>query len=332
MDPQKNLIGDTAAVPDEEMSLAGHLGELRSRLIVAIVAITLCTAGGFFCSSRILDLLTSPILNVPRQVQTEQLLTIEVTPDGTLKLADPADSIDLTTLKTGHIRFRLAQETENEKPRDVIIGPANERKFFYSNPIDPFMLQFKIAFMVGLFLALPIVLFEIWRFVKPGLTPRERRMVRPTLACGVVLFPIGAAFAFAMIRVLLIVMQTFQIKNVDPLLDIFQYLSLLTTMMIVFGVVFEMPLAITIASRLGLVTPSMLTVHRRHIWLGLAFASMIITPADPLTMLMAFFPLVALFEASVILSKLMHIAYKGSFDSANGGASEDNDHSEVQEA
>lgn len=308
---------------EREMSLIGHLGELRYRLIVMVVAVVLCTTFSFFLAKPALSLLTSPIKRVGPSAEElhDRMLSFELTEDGTLKLLSPQEALSSTDLITESFRLVLPASDAEKKPQEIIIGKQPEQKFYYSSPLDPFMLQLKISLILGLIIALPICLHQLWRFIAPGLTQPERKVIGPMLSFAVILFPIGASFAFFVTGLVLVVMQHYQVNNVDPLLDIFKYISLMMTMMFAFGVIFEMPLAMAIAARLGLISPQMLSRYRRHIWLALAFVSMILTPADPFSMLLAFFPLVALFEISVILVKPMYRQFDEGIKSDDESAS-----------
>jgi sec-independent protein translocase protein TatC len=149
-------------------------------------------------------------------------------------------------------------------------------------------------------------LWHTWRFIQPGLNDKEQRITKPLLVGAVFLFPLGAAFAFYMIKFVLQVMQIYAVQNIDPLLNIFQYLSLLSNMMLIFGIIFEIPLILAIGSRVGLVTPKFLQTYRRHAYVLLSIGAMVITPGgDPITMIVALLPLVALYELSIALSKPM---------------------------
>jgi sec-independent protein translocase protein TatC len=163
------------------------------------------------------------------------------------------------------------------------------------------MMQLKVAIILGLLMSLPIVLWQIWLFVRPGLHNNEEKIVKPLLAGAMVLFPIGAAFAYFMVRLVIVVMRGYTVENVDTNYDISKYFSLLTSMMLIFGVIFELPLVLSIAARIGLVTPRMLTQYRRPAYAIMTFASMILTPADPWSMLAALVPMIILYEISVIV-------------------------------
>ena len=105
--------------------------------------------------------------------------------------------------------------------------------------------------------------------------------------------------------------------GIATLYTIRDYMKLMTNMMIVFGVIFELPLVVAVLSRIGIVTPAFLRHYRRHIYVGLAVVAMVITPADPFSMLIALIPLLILFEASVWLSQIMFLMRGRDFEDAD---------------
>lgn len=288
---------------DGEMSLIEHLTELRVRLIISIVALAVCTVGAFFIARPVLNIITLPVQSTPlKPRQTEQLLHITIGPDGRATIPRPPADIE------SYENFVLvwpADEAQGLPGHSVVIGPERGQQLFSTSPLDPFMMQLKVALIVGILIALPIILFQGWCFIRPGLTPKERRVVKPLMAGALILFPLGSLFAFFMIRLILLVMQGYVVEGIDPLIEINKYISLIITMMLVFGIIFELPLVIAIAARIGLVTPRLLSEYRRHVYVGLAFASMVLTPADPFSMIAAFIPMVILFELAVILARPM---------------------------
>ncbi len=284
------------------MSLIGHLDELRSRLIISILALFVGMIAGFLLADPIIRIITEPITGLARDPDPDRALVLRFDPAGGARLdldslPDPKASVSQT----------LVIIVEGDPERKYYIGGRPSQQFITTGPLDPIMMKLKVALIMGLLLALPIIIRQIWGFVSPGLNQKERKVTYPILMGSIVLFPLGALFAFFMVKILLIVMNSYKLEGIDMthFTDFFKLLSLLTTMMLIFGVIFELPLMVAIAARIGLVTPDMLRRYRRHAYVGLAFASMILTPADPFTMLMAFFPLIGLYELSIALAKPM---------------------------
>lgn len=289
-----------------EMSLVDHLGELRVRLIVSLSALVVCTMLAFPLSRPVLEFLTAPVADLePRIPADRPPLRIQVEADGRLRLEDVPEIKDAAELKHRPVMlvFPAVDGAPTTAGVSVPIG-AQGPKLRYPSPLDPFMMLFKVALILGVLAALPIILWQVWLFVRPGLTIKEQKVVRPLLVGGFFMFILGAAFAYGMAQMVLVVMQGYQLDNVEANYDISKYLSLLTTMMLIFGVIFEMPLALVIATRIGLIETRMLTKYRRHSYVGLSVAAMLLTPADPFSMLAAYFPMLGLFELSVLLCKM----------------------------
>lgn len=290
------------------MSLVGHLDELRSRIIICLISVALCIVGTFFIAKPILRVLTLPIEGLKQEPGRDSEIAFMVGKDGSLRLEDP-QKIKAGLQHLSQKRFRLvwpADPEQNIPATSFIVGESPSQKFYYSSPIDPIMMQFKVALILGLLFSLPICLWHTWRFIQPGLTGKEQKITKPLLVGAVFLFPLGAAFAFYMVKLVLKIMQVYAVTNVDPLLNIFQYLSLLSNMMLIFGVIFEIPLILAIGSRVGLVSPEFLQAYRRHAYVALSIGAMVITPGgDPVTMIVALLPLIALYELSIVLSKPM---------------------------
>jgi len=295
--------------PDREMSLIGHLTELRTRLIVCLLGLAAGVFLAFFIADPVLSLLTRPIRGMAREPDRTAALELHLAPDGTLSARAPGD---LSQVSMRHFVLVVEDDpltTATEGGR-LLIGDPPTQRFYYHSPLDPIMIKLKVAMVVGVLLALPLILWQVWLFISPGLTAGERRVAKPILMGAVVLFPIGAVFAYGVIALLLRVMQHYAPPDIDPLLNIFDYLRVMTTMMLVFGVVFELPLVVAIAARVGLVTPAWLQTYRRHAYVVLAVAAMVLTPADPYSMLIALVPLIGLYELSVALARPMALLHE----------------------
>jgi sec-independent protein translocase protein TatC len=309
-----------------ELSLVGHLEELRYRLIICIVSLFVFTFISFFAAKPVLEFLIKPATIdspfLPPAPEQERIV-LEMAADGSLRVKAPG--------RLGRI------DPEAPPPRLVLEFPAaadgattqavdltRKREgadLIYTNPIDPFMMPFKVAIIMGILLSLGVWVWQTWLFVAPGLTEPEKRVVGPLLFGAIFLFPIGAGFAYGMFFLIIPVMNRYIVPGIETLYTIRDYLKLMTNMMLVFGVIFELPLVVAVLARIGIVTPAFLQQYRRHIYVALAFVAMVITPADPFSMLIALIPLLLLFEASVWVAKIMAVMRRGDFeDDAEGAA------------
>lgn len=309
--------------PDRrELTLIGHLDELRYRLIICIVALFVSTVISFFFARPVLELLIkpvtveSPFLPPPPE---QQEVVFRVSEDGSV-LIDGVE--EFKEIKKFKVPPALVLEfADGATTRTLNLTKRREgAELIYTNPIDPFMMPLKVAIIMGILLSLAVWVFQVWRFVAPGLTEPEKKVVGPMLSGAILLFPIGAAFAYTLFFLIIPVMQRYIVSGIETLYTIREYLKLMTNMMLVFGVIFELPLVMALLARIGIVTPAFLKHYRRHIYVALSVVAMVITPADPFSMLIALIPLLILFECSVWLTGIMAVMRSREFpDEANDG-------------
>jgi sec-independent protein translocase protein TatC len=178
----------------------------------------------------------------------------------------------------------------------------------FTSPTEGLTVPIKISAIVGLIVAMPIILWQAWSFISPGLRPVERKFALPFIGSAVLLFAGGGAFAFFVMPIGLNFLATFLAQQAIYFPDINQYLSFFLLLVIVFGVTFELPVAVVLLGMLGLVSSKWLAKRRWAIWVGIVFAALIVTPgADPFTPTALAVPLIVLFEASLlILRKVFH--------------------------
>jgi len=177
-------------------------------------------------------------------------------------------------------------------------------KIVYTSLQEAFVTYLKVSFFAGLFLAAPVIIYQMWKFVMPGLYPNERRYVLPfmTAACG--FFLLGAAFAFFVafpfgFRFFL----SFTTERIQALPSMREYLSLCMSLIIAFGAAFELPVVMFFLARMGIVSHTTLARHRKYAVLLIAIAAAVLTPPDVLSMALLGVPLYALFELSVLVTR-----------------------------
>jgi sec-independent protein translocase protein TatC len=171
---------------------------------------------------------------------------------------------------------------------------------------EPFLTTVKLSIYAGLLLALPALLHLAAGFVLPALAPAERRAMVPFLVAVPVLFVAGVVFAyFVVVPAAVTFLLNFNQDQFDIQIRASEYYGFLITTLIALGLIFEMPLAILAVTRLGIVTPDDLSSNRRYALLAIAVLAMLLPGTDPVTMLISMVPLLALFECSVQLSKLV---------------------------
>src|SRR5437879_3528795 len=159
-------------------------------------------------------------------------------------------------------------------------------KLKFTHPTEPFFITLKFAFVLGLVLSSPVVIYQAWAFLAPALYPREKRLIVPALSAGVVLFLAGATVAYLWVLPrALRVLFGFQQNVFDPIITAEGYFGFAAQIMIGFGVVTELPLVIVILAALGLVTPQLLARNRRYAIARPAGAPAFPTAPDAVSML-----------------------------------------------
>jgi len=182
--------------------------------------------------------------------------------------------------------------------------PAPDVKLIFLSPTEAFMTYLKVALYAGLVIALPYVSWEFWRFIVPGLSAKERKLVPPIVLFTVVCFLLGAAFAYFIVIPfgLKFLVIGFQNDFLTANITIGKYLGFVMTMVLVFGVVFELPVLAYFLSLIGLLTPQFLRSKRRYGIVIIFIVAAIITPPDAFTQSMLAIPLLILYEISIWVS------------------------------
>jgi sec-independent protein translocase protein TatC len=165
--------------------------------------------------------------------------------------------------------------------------------------------RLRLALMIGLALSMPVILYEIWAFVTPGLTKRERRFVWPLLVMALVFFATGLVLGFLIIPTALAFLLDLALPGVPPMLDIGEYIGFVTTLMIAFGLAFQFPVVLLLLNRVGIVTYSFLAARRRYIIVLIVVIAIMITPGgDPISSGTLSIVMYGLFEGTLQLMRL----------------------------
>jgi sec-independent protein translocase protein TatC len=180
-------------------------------------------------------------------------------------------------------------------------------KLKFLSPTEPFFITLKLAISVGLVLASPIVVYQVWAFLAPALLPHEKRIIVPALYLGLVLFGLGVLMSYKIVLPMTLdFTMGFQTESLEQSIVIGEYLGFVTRLLLAFGGVFELPVVILILSSMGLVTPEFLAGKRRHAIVIITVLASVLTPGDVITLtLMMMAPLILLYEFSIFLSRLV---------------------------
>ena len=177
---------------------------------------------------------------------------------------------------------------------------------FFQEPLGAMVVKLKIVVFIGLALALPVLLYQLWSFIVPGLTRRERRMAVPFVGSSTVLFALGAVFAYLTLPRGLSFLLGFAGSEFVPILTGDRFITFVILVAVAFGLAFEFPVLLVFLELVGVVTSKKLREWRRYSILGIAIFAAIITPSsDPYTMLAMTVPMWLFYEAAIIIGRLM---------------------------
>jgi sec-independent protein translocase protein TatC len=166
--------------------------------------------------------------------------------------------------------------------RNFLMLPLNGVALQVLGVGDAFVIQVKIALVVGIILAMPVLLYQVWAFVAPGLTPSERKTIRPWVPLALFFFVLGVVIAFAVMPYAIQFLFSFTDENLQARPAAGQYFDFVTTMFLVFGLVMEFPILLYGLSRVGIVTSERLASSRRMVILGIAIFAAVATPGGDL--------------------------------------------------
>jgi sec-independent protein translocase protein TatC len=189
------------------------------------------------------------------------------------------------------------------RPYCSAIGRSGSCELIVLGPLDPFLVRLRTAFVVGLVIGAPVLLYQVWRFVRPGLTPRERRYALPFVLLSQVMFAAGIVFAAWVIPRGLGILLELGGESISPLLGAREYLSFLLAMGIAFGVVFELPLVLAFLALAGVITSDGMRRFRRYAVVINVVAAAFITPTgDAVTLLFVAGPMIVFYELAILFA------------------------------
>jgi sec-independent protein translocase protein TatC len=271
-------IDDDAEIEASRAPLLDHLIELRKRLIVCFITVGLGFGVCFVFASQITSFLLHPY--------------------------EIAAGL-LAAQKSGHIKewsFDLLFALFN--PQHT--AATEHLRFVFTAPLELFFAKVKIAAFGAVILTFPVLAWQLYRFVAPGLYRRERNAFLPFLVASPVLFGLGAALVYyVMLPFVLWFSLNQQILggtgaiSVELLPKIDDYMSLVTTLVLAFGLCFQLPVVMTLLGMAGLVSARMLRSGFRYAVVGIFLVAAVITPPDPISMLSLALPIVLLYEVSI---------------------------------
>jgi sec-independent protein translocase protein TatC len=296
--------------------LLDHLIELRQRLIVCVAALAVGFVICFAFSTQIYYLLLRPY-EVAAQILAAQRLAEAGTPhvgfvDGVLQFLhlQPASPHKANT--GGPFDLLLALVGLKEVPSVA----GQNLKLIFTAPLEFFFTKLKLSGFGAVVLTFPVLAAQVYGFVAPGLYKRERRAFLPFLIASPTLFVMGAALVYYMIFPFVLWFSlSQQITNagaisVELLPKVSDYLTLVTTLLLAFGLCFQLPVVLTLLGMAGIVSAQMLSEGRRYAIVGIFIVAAVVTPPDPLSQILLATPIVLLYEISIWCVKLIELRRK----------------------
>jgi sec-independent protein translocase protein TatC len=250
-----------------------HLVELRKRLVVIVVAVVIGMGVAWSFSGDRLKCVEKPLTGKTYLTEIKKVVYLKVK--------------ELSPSMYSH--YKLDQE---------INTPQKQHPLNYSAPLEPFFIQCKISMLAGFVMVLPVVFYQVWLFIAPGLTRRERRMVVPFVMASTVTFCIGAMFFLIVIWPVIINFSlSYEGEGLQSWFNISAYVNFCLRLILLFGLIFELPVLTLILARFGIVSYKFLAPKRKYALL----ASSIIAAfhADLITMFVIMIPLYLMYEISI---------------------------------
>ena len=255
-----------------------HLVELRKRIIIIFVAVVFGMGISWNISTSVLGFVQRPLTGKTYLTEAKKLVYEEV------RQRYPAI----------YERFKLDQELN---------VPAKERKLNYSAPLEPFFIQCKISMLTGFLLALPIVFYQLWLFVSPGLTRKEKKMAVPFVTASTISFCVGAMFFLIVIWPVIINFSiSYESEGLQSWFNLSAYINFCLRLILIFGLIFELPILTLLLARFGIVNGPMLGARRKYALLASAIIAAF--HADLVTMFVIMVPLYLMYEISVWVAYL----------------------------
>ena len=192
---------------------------------------------------------------------------------------------------------------------DVLAAPMlaslpDGTRMIATGVITPFMVPVKVTMMAAFVLSLPVVLYQVWAFVAPGLYRHEQRLALPLIVSSSLLFLLGMAFCyFVVFKTVFSFIASFAPESITPAPDIEAYLGFVMTMFLAFGITFEVPVAVILLVRMGIVTVAQLQQSRGYVIVGAFIIAAVVTPPDVVSQFLLAVPLCVLYEVGILLAR-----------------------------
>ncbi|HDY88162.1 MAG TPA: twin-arginine translocase subunit TatC [bacterium] len=273
----------------DKAPLTEHLGELRNRIVITLIAVMITFSASFYFSEDIFRLLTAPIHYI--------------------------------------LNFSL------ESPYITIIPTKNPNlNLVFLAPAEALWMHFKISFISAIIISSPLIFFEIWRFIAPGLLQKERKYAVPFVFTTTFLFLIGALFCFVIVLPFAMnFLLTYKTANLQPMISVGKYTDFCLKFILAFGAIFELPVIVVFLTKMGIVSIDFLAKNRKYaVLIAFVIAALLTPTPDAFNQTLMAVPILILYEAGILASRILN-KKKKTEEEAEEEDEEDDDEEEVEE-
>jgi len=266
---------------DERLSLVEHLDELRTRIIICVATFAIAFAVCLWQDNFILDLINRPLA----KTATGSCQTTK----------DPLEQANCWQQTMRRVNADLAATPRGSPKRPVTLGVG-----------EPFTATVRVAAYAALLISLPILLYQLYAFLLPAFSAREREIAVPLMLAVPFLFAAGVTFGYLLVLPAAVnFLQHFNDDQYDIFIQARDYYKFAVMILAVMGLLFQMPIAIIGVTRVGIVSTRTLRANRRYAILVIAVIAMVLPGQDPVTMLSMMLPMIVLFEVSILWASLL---------------------------
>ncbi|MBM4318608.1 MAG: twin-arginine translocase subunit TatC [Deltaproteobacteria bacterium] len=185
-------------------------------------------------------------------------------------------------------------------------GSSFDTVMHFKNPIEPFFTYLKLAIYAAVFLSIPYIFYQIWKFIAPGLYRHEKKATAPFIVSSTIMFVLGALFCHQIALPFgYYALLSYAGQNVVPMLMMQEYVSVTLMLLLGFGIVFEMPVLLIFLCRIGLLTPQQLARFRKYALILLFIVAAILTPPDVFSQVLLAIPMYVLYELSILGARIL---------------------------
>jgi sec-independent protein translocase protein TatC len=294
----------------DQVSVFAHLGELRARLIVSVAVLAFAFAFAFWQNHAVLEVLNRPLADVDSPSLTDSSAPLSESAGTQQKLR--------AALTSQRVAFGLLAASAgplNATQRHALAAAAHaDADYLAAGPAaspgvrpvtlgigEPFSQTVIVSAYFALLLALPVILWQLYAFITPAFTPRERRVVTPLLTLAPLLFALGLAFGyFIVLPGAVSFLLHFNASSFQTLVQARSYYQFTLFTLLATGLFFEIPIAVLGLNRAGILTTRQLRKHRRYAIVAISALALVLPGSDPVTTLLELIPMLALYELSIL--------------------------------